>query len=48
MARDVSSMDDLIRDMRQGGRLLRRDPGFSAIVLTALAVAIGAKVLRTD
>jgi predicted permease len=35
---------DLTRDLQHGVRLLRRTPGFAAIVLTILSVAIGASV----
>src|SRR6267378_3025828 len=38
------SIDDLTRDVAYGLRLLRRSPGFSAVVLTTLAVGIGATV----
>ena len=37
-------VDDVARDAVYGLRMLRRRPGFSAIVLTTLAVAIGATV----
>lgn len=42
--RGLSMIDDVIRDLMHGARLLRRSPGFSAVVLTTLAVAIGATV----
>lgn len=42
--RGVTVIDDLVRDLSQGARLLRRDPGFAAVVLTTLAIAIGATV----
>jgi len=35
-------LDDLARDVRQAGRTLRNDPGFSAIVVLTLAVGIAA------
>ncbi len=35
---------DLTRDLQHGIRLLRRTPGFAAVVLTILSVAIGASV----
>jgi hypothetical protein len=37
-------LDDLLRDLRHGARILRRDPGFAIVVATTLAVAIGATV----
>ena len=42
--RGVSLLDDFIRDLTHGTRLLRRNPGFSAIVVATLAIAIGATV----
>jgi predicted permease len=36
--------DDLQRDLQHGARILRRNPGFSLVVLTILSVAIGASV----
>src|SRR5262245_8803572 len=35
---------DLTRDLRHGARMLRRNPGFSFVVLTILSVTIGASV----
>jgi predicted permease len=35
---------DLGRDLRHGARILRHNPGFSAVVLTILSVAIGASI----
>ena len=43
-AREVSLMDDFSRDVRQGVRLLWRNPGSTSVVLCTLAVAIGAAV----
>ena len=37
-------IDDLRRDLAHGARLLRRNPGFAAVVLGTLAVAIAATV----
>lgn len=42
--RGLSMIDDVGRDLTHGARLLRRSPGFAAVVLTTLAVAIGATV----
>jgi hypothetical protein len=42
--RGVSSVDDLVRDLVHGARLLRRNPGFTTIILATLAIAIGATV----
>ena len=42
--RGVSSVDDLVRDLFHGARLLRRNPGFTTIILATLAIAIGATV----
>ncbi len=43
-AREVSLMDDFSRDVRQGARLLWRNPVSTSVVLCTLAVAIGAAV----
>lgn len=43
-ARRVSVADDVRRDVRQGLRLLRRAPGFTAVVLCTLGMAIGGTV----
>ena len=40
----VSLLEELIADVRHGLRQLRRSPGFSAIVLLALGLGIGASV----
>jgi predicted permease len=40
----VTFVDDFARDLKHGVRLLRRNPGFSAVVLATLAIAIGAAV----
>ena len=37
-------IDDFIRDLSHGARLLRRTPAFTAVVLATLGVAIGATV----
>ena len=42
--RGVSSVDDFVRDLFHGARLLRRNPGFTTIILATLAIAIGATV----
>lgn len=42
--REASVMDDFRRDVRQGMRLLRRNPALAAIVTCTLAIAIGAAV----
>jgi putative ABC transport system permease protein len=41
-ARGVGSVEDLGRDVRYGLRSLRRAPGFSVVVVLALALGIGA------
>jgi putative ABC transport system permease protein len=38
------AIDDFLRDLGHGARLLRRNPGFAAVVLATLALAIGATV----
>jgi predicted permease len=43
-ARGVSAVNDFCRDVVQGVRLLRRAPGFAAIVLCTLGIAIGGTV----
>src|SRR5262245_61438682 len=40
----VTFIDDLLQDLRYARRSLRRNPSFSAVVLTTLAIAIGAVV----
>jgi putative ABC transport system permease protein len=40
----MTLIDDLRRDLQHGARTLRRSPGFSAMVLAILSVAIGASV----
>jgi predicted permease len=40
----VTLVDDFARDLKHGARLLRRNPGFSAVVVGTLAIAIGATV----
>ena len=35
-------IDDFVRDVSHGARLLRRNPGFAAVVLATLGIAIGA------
>jgi predicted permease len=40
----ITLVDDLARDLKHGARLLRRNPGFTAVVLATLAIAIGATV----
>jgi predicted permease len=46
-AREVragATLDTLIRDLRSGGRLIARGPGFAAVVVLTLALGIGANV----
>src|SRR5262245_25563991 len=40
--RGRSLVDDLVRDVRHGARLLRRNPSITAIVTATPAIAIGA------
>lgn len=36
------SLDDVLMDVRHGVRVLRKNPGFAAVAITSLALAIGA------
>src|SRR5215467_9361639 len=40
----VQLLDDLVRDLNYAARTLRRNPAFTVVVLTTLAIAIGAVV----
>ena len=42
--RGVSLVDDFVRDLAHGARLLRRQPAFASVVVLTLAVALGAAV----
>ena len=42
--RGVSLLDDFVKDVTHGARLLRRNLGFTTTVLTTFAIAIGATV----
>ena len=44
VTRRASLVDDFSRDLAHGARLLRRNPGFTAIVLATLAIAVGASL----
>ncbi len=37
-------VDDFVRDLTHGARVLRRNPGFTAVVLSTLAIAVGASL----
>ena len=41
-ARKTRPLEDLVRDLTFGLRMLRKSPGFTAVVITALALGIGA------
>jgi predicted permease len=40
--RSFAWLDDALRDLRYGGRMLARDPGFTAVSVISLAIGIGA------
>jgi predicted permease len=40
--RSLPWLDDLARDLRYGGRMLARNPGFTAVSVVSLAIGIGA------
>ena len=44
-ARGLRLADELARDMKQGGRFLRRNPGFAAVAVATLGLSIGATVV---
>ena len=44
-ARGLRLVDEVARDMKHAGRLLRRNPGFAAVAIATLGLSIGATVL---
>ena len=40
--RRLNLFDDFVKDLRYGGRSLRRSPGFAALVVLIMALGIGA------
>ena len=44
-ARGLRLADELARDLKQAGRVLRRNPGFAAVAIATLGLSIGATVV---